>query len=420
MVHPQHPEAIETGKEKNAFPFIYLVAIVLIVGLCLLVCLALIMVGMRFKRRKRMSLRGATPSSGLQFTVYNPLYMAPSLIAENVFNDSICQSDFTSEEGFGVNIEDSAPLLQLAPIVPTITTHEKGPLEITGNNVSELQDIGTGECGRVVLAYTRGLCLRDMKLRVVSADEDIPVLVAVKKLKSCLLASEKEAFEKEINFLSQFEHPNFLRLLGVCLQPPAFIMMEYTEEGDLNQFLQKYSEIVPLATPFSSNQIITSTLIYMASQIANAMQFLASFDYIHRDISTRKCLVGKNFNVKLGDLGVNESSYRSHYYCIRGNRLVPIRWMATECFEGMFSEKSDVWAFGVTMWELFTLAKELPYPHLSDEEVIHNALQVEHYQVPPRPGHCPQSVYQIMQQCWIINLQQRATFQEVCEMFKTV
>ena len=412
----------QTRKNDNDLSLLLIVAIAVLIGLCLLVLVALLIMRARLRQRKCVKLQKTVPNNGPQVTVYNPLYVSPSVIAESTFNDSINHSDFAGEHGFGINnVVNDAPLLQLPPIIPAVTTRLKCLLEITGDNMNEFQDISNGAFGKVVLAHTKGLCLQDIKLTATGdSDQDAPVLVVAKMLKSCPTQNEREAFDKEINFMSQFEHPNVLRLLGVCYNSPAFIMLEYPEDGDLNQFLQKFSEIVPIDTPFSSNQITTSTLIYMASQIASAMQFLATFDYIHRDISTRKCLVGKNFNVKLADLGVNISSYLSHYYCIHGNRLVPIRWLAIECFEGKFSEKSDVWAFGVTMWELFTLAKEVPYPHLSDEELIYNVLQAENYQAPSRPTACPHSVYQIMEQCWIINLQLRASFQEVNEMFKTV
>ena len=102
--------------------------------------------------------------------------------------------------------------------------------------------------------------------------------------------------------------------------------------------------------------------------------------------------------MKVANLGLNLKTYD---YSICGKRLMPIRWMATEYFSGKFSEKSDVWTFGVTMWELFILTKDVPYPHLSDDEVIQNALKDKYQQFPSRPAICPQPVYQTMQQCWI-------------------
>ena len=121
-------------------------------------------------------------------------------------------------------------------------------------------------------------------------------------------------------------------------------------------------------------------------------------------------LVGKIFSVKVARLGVAKKTYESHYSRVQGKMMLPIRWMATECFSG---EKSDVWAFGVTMWELFTLAKDLPYPHLSDEEVIHNSLKREYRQFPVKPAACPQPVYEVMEKCWATDMKHRPTFQDI-------
>ena len=293
------------------------------------------------------------------------------------------------------------------PILPSedITT----PAEITSDSIEEIQEIGDGVFGKIVLA-------RVNRLQMTPDSPDIASLVAVKKLKPRPSQKQQEAFEKEIEFLSQLKHSNVMHTLGVCYHNPTFVVMEYTEEGDLNQFLRNVSEIVAISS--TDTQITVSTVISMASQIANGMKHLAALNFVHRDLATRNCLVGKNFAVKIADMGVNMQLYRQQYFRIKGNKLLPIRWMATECFSGRFSEKSDVWAFGVTMWELFTLAKDVPYPHLSDEEVIHNALTRVDRQFPSRPEVCPEPVYEIMKQCWIIDLQQRATFQQVNVMFQ--
>ena len=123
-------------------------------------------------------------------------------------------------------------------------------------------------------------------------------------------------------------------------------------------------------------------------QIATAMQYLAQQKFIHQDLATQNCLViGKT--VKVAGLGVNLDHYQSHYYQIRGNRLLPIRWMATECFDGKFSERY----LGIWHHPVGTLTKDKPYPNLMDKEVIKNALM---RQYPSRPTACPPLVYEIM------------------------
>ena len=407
---------------KDGPPLLIVIVIVALFLLCLFVFIAIIFIGIGFRRREYVSMHDAQISGGEnQLTVYNPLYVCASVLTEGIYNDMINQSDFAQGGEWEKGVMGAPQLLTPVFTDPTVLPQKsQPPIEITTDNLSEVKELGLGRFGEVVLANTKGLCLKEGELIKMEEDEqETPVLVAVKKVAPDLSETEKEAFDMEVKFLSYLKHPNILHILGVGYQASAFIVMEYTEEGDLSQFLQKYKEIV--AHPSNETQISISTLLHMSSQIAKAMGYLntAAFDYIHRDLAARNCLVGKDFTVKVADLGVNENMYHSHYYCICDNRLMPIRWMATECFDGKFSEKSDVWAFGVTIWELFTLAKDVPYPHLSDEEVIHNALTKEDCQFPPRPEVCTQSVYEIMKQCWIINLQQRATFREVNAMLQT-
>ena len=328
---------------------------------------------------------------------------------ENIYSESINPSDFTHRDSEQTGEEEvtSDPLVY-APIYPAPTALPESfelPPELTVDNIKEKRPIRTGQFGEVVLASTVGLSLKDIHLSKTDTNQEISITVAVKKLKPQPTSTQQRAFDVEAKFLSQLRHPNIVRVLGLCYHDPAFIMMEYMREGDLSQFLQKYTEIA--TAPSTTTQIVPSTLVYMASQIASAMKHLSALNFVHRDLATRNCLVGKNFTVKVADLGVDKSIYQSHYYRVQGYILLPIRWMATECFSGKFSEKSDVWAFGVTMWEMFTLAKYLPYPHLSDDEVIQNALKREYRLLPSRSAACPEQVYEIMEQCWIVDLKQR-------------
>ena len=346
-------------------------------------------------------------------------YLAVRIFNENIYSESITPSDFISQQPQPEEEILSDPIIY-APIYPSFTELPESfelPAKVDSSNVKEKLSLRTGHYGEVMLADTVGLSLKDLHLSKTETNKNVSVTLAMKKLRLDGTPAQRRAFETEAKFLSQLRHPNVVRLLGTCYEDPAFIMMEYMQDGDLSQFLQKYSEV---ATPSSTTQITQSTLVYMASQICSGMKHLAALNFIHRDLATRNCLVGKNFSVKVASLGVANNIYESHYFRVQGKMLLPIRWMATECFNGKFSEKSDVWAFGVTMWELFTLAKQLPYRHLSDEEVIHNALKWEYRHFPTRSSSCPESVYELMGRCWVQDFNERITFGELHTLIHTV
>ena len=329
---------------------------------------------------------------------------------EALYSEQINPSDFMQEytdKAAQYNGQVYAPLYT----EPSISTKcHQPPIEVTHDNIREREILGCGQFGQVILASTKGLSLKDLKQTKDNSECKVSILVAVKKLFSNANKDQREALKKEVRFMSQLNHKNIVRMLGVCSSEPAFIMMEYMEEGDLNQFLQRYSEIVSNSAAARKTQISISTLIYMATQIASAMKYLASLNFVHRDLATRNCLVGNDFVVKLADFGLSRNLYQSNYYRIRCNAILPIRWMASESYYGKFSEKTDVWSFGVTMWELFTVANQQPYSEMTDKEVINDAIKGFKRRLLPKPNECPESVYQIMMQCWSAQLEERSTF----------
>ena len=333
---------------------------------------------------------------------------------ESIYSVPLRPSHFMQEPEDTENINDLCPYSSIYT-VPAITTPQKKALEVSMENIWEDVILGSGNFGSVILAHTVGLSHYDLKIGK-STDKSMSVPVTVKMLKDGAGESTKEQFEKEYQFMFHLNHPNVIQLLGICVTETSFIMMEYMENGDLNQFLQhQYYTIVDDETIPGEGKITQQMLIHICTQIASAMDYLASKEFVHRDLATRNCLVGENFHVKVSDFGMSHNLYESHYYIIQGLALLPIRWMATECFCGKFSAKSDVWAFGITMWEIFMLAKQEPYYEMSDRDLVQNAIRGSKRLLLSCPEGCPHNVYEIMNCCWAHEASQRATFEQLHE-----
>ena len=178
---------------------------------------------------------------------------------ETVYSEPIEPSLFTDAVGTPSESED---LQHYAPIYTIPTDLPKGEevlLKVLGSNIKEICELGMGQFGKVILAETVGLSAKDLRLSESDDDKSKSTLVAVKKLKSDAPNATKEAFEKEVNFMSRLTDRNVICILGVCYEDAPFIMMEYMEKGDLNQYLQKFKTL-SMTDSEPQGQITTSTL----------------------------------------------------------------------------------------------------------------------------------------------------------------
>ncbi|XP_026860348.1 NT-3 growth factor receptor [Electrophorus electricus] len=265
------------------------------------------------------------------------------------------------------------------------------------------RELGEGAFGKVFLAECYNLSPTKDKM-----------LVAVKTLKDPTLAARKD-FQREAELLTNLQHEHIVKFYGVCVDgDPLIMVFEYMKHGDLNKFLRAHgpdATILVDGHPMqSSGELGLSQMLHVATQIAAGMVYLSSQHFVHRDLATRNCLVGNGLLVKIGDFGMSRDIYSMDYYRVGGHTMLPIRWMPPESIMyRKFSTESDVWSFGVIMWEIFTYGKQ-PWFQLSNNEVIECITQGR---VLDRPRLCPKEVYDLMLGCWQREPQQRLNIKDI-------
>uniref|UniRef100_A0A8C7I7C9 Tyrosine-protein kinase n=1 Tax=Oncorhynchus kisutch TaxID=8019 RepID=A0A8C7I7C9_ONCKI len=229
--------------------------------------------------------------------------------------------------------------------------------------------------------------------------------VAVKTLKEDTM--EVEEFLKEAAVMKEIKHPNLVQLLGVCTrEPPFYIITEFMTHGNLLDYLRECNR----------EEVNAVVLLYMATQISSAMEYLERKNFIHRDLAARNCLVGENHLVKVADFGLSRLMTGDTYTAHAGAKF-PIKWTAPESLAyNKFSIKSDVWAFGVLLWEIATYGMS-PYPGI-DLSQVYELLEKDYRM--DRPEGCPEKVYQLMRACWKWNPAERPSFAETHQAFETM
>ncbi|XP_067826035.1 tyrosine-protein kinase ABL1 isoform X3 [Heptranchias perlo] len=229
--------------------------------------------------------------------------------------------------------------------------------------------------------------------------------VAVKTLKEDTM--EVEEFLKEAAVMKEIKHPNLVQLLGVCTrEPPFYIITEFMTHGNLLDYLRDCNK----------EEVNAVVLLYMATQISSAMEYLEKKNFIHRDLAARNCLVGENHLVKVADFGLSRLMTGDTYTAHAGAKF-PIKWTAPESLAyNKFSIKSDVWAFGVLLWEIATYGMS-PYPGI-DLSQVYDLLEKDYRM--ERPEGCPEKVYELMRACWKWNPGDRPSFADIHRAFDTM
>ncbi|XP_005609762.2 tyrosine-protein kinase ABL2 isoform X4 [Equus przewalskii] len=304
-----------------------------------------------------------------------------STLAELVHHHS------TVADGLVTTLHYPAPKCNKPTVYGVSPIHDKWEMERT--DITMKHKLGGGQYGEVYVGVWKKYSLT----------------VAVKTLKEDTM--EVEEFLKEAAVMKEIKHPNLVQLLGVCtLEPPFYIVTEYMPYGNLLDYLRECNR----------EEVTAVVLLYMATQISSAMEYLEKKNFIHRDLAARNCLVGENHVVKVADFGLSRLMTGDTYTAHAGAKF-PIKWTAPESLAyNTFSIKSDVWAFGVLLWEIATYGMS-PYPGI-DLSQVYDLLE-KGYRM-EQPEGCPPKVYELMRACWKWSPADRPSFAETHQAFETM
>ncbi|EDL04893.1 fyn-related kinase, isoform CRA_b, partial [Mus musculus] len=287
----------------------------------------------------------------------------------------------TTSDGLCVKLEK--PCLKIQVPTPFDLSYKTADQwEIDRNSIQLLKRLGSGQFGEV----WEGLW-----------NNTTPV--AVKTLKPGSM--DPNDFLREAQIMKSLRHPKLIQLYAVCtLEDPIYIITELMRHGSLQEYLQNDG----------GSKIHLIQQVDMAAQVASGMAYLESQNYIHRDLAARNVLVGEHNIYKVADFGLarvfkvdNEDIYESKHEI-----KLPVKWTAPEAIRtNKFSIKSDVWSFGILLYEIITYGK-MPYSGMTGAQVIQMLSQ--NYRL-PQPSNCPQQFYSIMLECWNVEPKQRPTFE---------
>ncbi|XP_016536702.1 focal adhesion kinase 1 isoform X2 [Poecilia formosa] len=245
----------------------------------------------------------------------------------------------------------------------------------------------------------------DVHQGVYISQENPALSVAVKTCKNSTSDSVREKFLQEALTMRQFDHPHIVKLMGVITENPVWIIMELCTLGELRSFLQVRKYSLDLAT-----------LILYSYQLSTALAYLESKRFVHRDIAARNVLVSTVDCVKLGDFGLSRYMEDSSYYKASKGKL-PIKWMAPESINfRRFTTASDVWMFGVCMWEILMYGIK-PFQGVKNNDVIGRIENGERLAMPPQ---CPPTLYSLMTKCWSYDPSKRPRFNELKTQLSTI
>ncbi|XP_071238253.1 fibroblast growth factor receptor 3 isoform X4 [Salvelinus alpinus] len=388
-----HRPALDDGDKEDDYADI----LIYVTG-CVLFILAVVII---ILCRMRMSTQKTLPSPPIQKLSKFPLKRQQVSLESNS------------------SMNSNTPLVRIARL-----SSSDGPML---SNVSELElpsdpkwefsrtrltlgkPLGEGCFGQVVMAEAIGID---------KEKPNKPLDVAVKMLKDDATDKDLSDLVSEMEMMKMIgKHKNILNLLGACTQDgPLYVLVEYASKGNLREYLRARR---PPGTDYSfdtckipDEQLTFKDLVSCAYQVARGMEYLASQKCIHRDLAARNVLVTEENVMKIADFGLARDVHNIDYYKKTSNGRLPVKWMAPEAlFDRVYTHQSDVWSYGVLLWEIFTLGGS-PYPGIPVEELF--KLLKEGHRM-DKPANCTHELYMIMRECWHAVPSQRPTFRQLVE-----
>lgn len=268
--------------------------------------------------------------------------------------------------------------------------------------------LGEGAFGKVVRAQTN------------TGKPGIPCVVAVKMLKEGHTDAEMMDLVSEMEMMKMIgKHVNIINLLGACTQGgPLYVVVEFAPHGNLRDFLRDHrpsSGYEPTIgqEPKEKKTLTQKDLVSFAYQVARGMEYLASRRCIHRDLAARNVLVSDEYVLKIADFGLARDIHCHDYYRKTTDGRLPVKWMAPEAlFHRVYTTQSDVWSYGILLWEIMTLGGT-PYPSVPSVEKLFQLLRTGHRM--EKPPCCSIEIYMLMRDCWSYQPNERPMFGELVE-----
>ncbi|XP_068737530.1 angiopoietin-1 receptor-like isoform X2 [Montipora capricornis] len=269
------------------------------------------------------------------------------------------------------------------------------------------EELGSGAFGVV----RKGYLMRNNKV----------IECAVKMLKRHGTENELRDLYNELNIMASVgNHPNVVSLIGACSEDgPLWVVVKFAENGSLLDYIRKHKKYPDYVNTMEEEvqELTNQKILRLAYGIAKGMNHLAKVKCVHRDLACRNVLLGKNLIPMVSDFGLARDIYeRGAYETTSGGKL-PVRWMALESLQDYsYTSESDVWSYGVVLWEIETQG-QVPYAALGGQEIVETLRRRERL---PKPDGCTDEIYDIMLNCWHANPKQRPTFEELVHLTDTL